>query len=108
MIYLSNTTDAQVAFIPRDTDIAGTLVFTIRSTVDLDRPLTVTVIDLNVFRTMYAVAVQLPVGIQTGEYQYKLTAGGVVVSTGLLVVGEYTPSVAGEYDKPITYEQYNG
>ena len=108
MIYLSNTTDAQVAFIPRDTDITGTLVFTIRSTVDLDRPLTATVIDLNVFRTMYAVAVQLPEGIQPGEYQYNLTAGGVNVSTGLLIVGEYVADVAGEYDKPIQYEHYNG
>lgn len=107
MIYLSNTTDAQVAFIPRDTDIAGTLFFTMRSTVDLDTPLTATVVDLRVWRTVYAVAVILPEGIQTGEYEYKLEAGGNVVSTGVLIVGDYKTDIT-EYDKQIRYEQYNG
>ena len=108
MIYLANTTDAQVAYIPRDTDFTGTLSLSLKSTVDLDTPyVTATVLDLNVFRTMYAVAVSLPDGIQTGEYQYKLTAGGETVSTGVLVIGEYAQARE-QYNKPIQYEQYNG
>lgn len=108
MIYLANTTDAQVAYIPRDTDHTGTLSFSLKSTVDLATPyVTATVLDLNVFRTVYAVAVSLPEGIQPGEYKYKLTAGGETVSTGVLVVGDYAHERE-EYNKQITYEQYNG
>ena len=108
MIYLVNTTDAQVAYIPRDTEFTGTLSLSLKSTVDLDTPyISATVVDLNVFRTVYAVAVELPEDIQPGEYQYKLTAGGVEVSTGVLVIGEYTQARE-QYNKQITYEQYNG
>ena len=108
MIYLANTTDAQVAYIPRDTDFTGTLSFSIKSTVDLTKPYTpATVLDLNVFRTVYAVAVSLPEGIQAGEYQYELKAGGVPVSTGVLIIGEYSQEKE-QYNKQITYEQYNG
>ena len=108
MIYLNNTTDAQVAYIPRDTDFTGTLSLKLKSTVDLDTPYqSATVLDLNVFRTVYAVAVSLPEGIQGGEYQYELSAGGVTVSTGVLIIGDYAADRE-QYNKPITYEQYNG
>lgn len=107
MIYLNATTDAQVVFVPRNTDFTGTLVLTLRSTVDLDTALDAAVLDLNVFRTVYAVGVALPEDIQPGEYQYTLEAGGQTVSTGVLVVGEYTADVT-ENDKSIQYEQYNG
>ena len=108
MIYLANTTDAQVAYIPRDTDFTGTLALSLKSTVNLDTPyLSATVLDLNVFRTVYAVAVELPEGIQEGEYQYRLTAGGELVSTGVLIIGDYARAKE-EYNKTITYEQYKG
>ena len=108
MIYLANTTDPQVAYIPRDTEFTGTLSLSLKSTVDLDTPyVSATVVDLNVFRTVYAVAVELPEGIQPGEYQYTLKAGGVQVSTGVLVVGEYRLARE-QYNKTIQYEQYNG
>lgn len=108
MIYLSNTTDAQVAYIPRDTEFSGTLGLSIKSTVDLDTPyISATVVDLNVFRTVYAVAVSLPEGIQAGEYQYEFKAGGAPVSTGVLIIGEYSQAKE-QYNKSITYEQYNG
>lgn len=108
MIYLANTTDAQVAYIPRDTDLTGTLSLSLKSTVDLDTPyISATVLDLNVFRTMYAVGVELPEGIQSGEYEYTLRAGGVQVSTGVLIIGDYAHTRE-QYNKQITYEQYNG
>ena len=76
MIYLKNTTDAQTVFIPRDTDLTGTLLFTARSTVGLDIPISATMLDLKVHRLCYALAVTLPEDIATGEYEYRLTAGG--------------------------------
>lgn len=109
MIYLTNTTDAQPVFVPRDTAICGgTLTFRATSTVELSRVLDCTVLDLRSTRIYYSIAVALPEGATPGEYEYVLKDGDSVVSTGVLVVGEYTVDVAGEYDKTINYEQYNG
>lgn len=107
MIYLKNTTDAQVVFIPRDTDFSGTLQFTARSTVGLDIPISATMLDLKVHRLCYALAVTLPEDIATGEYEYKLTAGGNLVSTGILVIQD-GKAATGQYNQNITYEQYEG
>ena len=109
MIYLTNTTDAQVVFVPRDTAICGgTLTFRATSTVELKKILDCVVLDLQSTKIYYNIALALPSDATPGEYEYVLKSGDAVVSTGLLVVGEYTVDVAGEYDKPITYEQYNG
>jgi len=107
MIYLKNTTDAQVVYIPRDTDLSGTLQFSARSTVGLDIPITATLLDLKVHRLCYAMALTLPEDIATGEYEYKLTAGGNPVSTGILIIRE-GDNKPGQYNKNITYEQYEG
>ena len=42
-----------------------------------------------------------------GEYTYtlKLGAGGLVLSSGLIIVGDYTPDRT-EFEKTIEYEQY--
>ena len=49
----------------------------------------------------------VPEGAADGEYTYtlRLGAGGIVLSEGLLVVGDYTPERK-EYDKKIEYKQY--
>ncbi len=107
MIYLKNTTDAQVVYIPRDTDFTGTLQFSARSTVGLDIPISATLLDLKVHRLCYALALTLPEDIATGEYEYKLTAGGNLVSTGILVILD-GPAPTGQYNQTITYEQYEG
>lgn len=107
MIYLNNTTDAQVVYIPRDTDLSGTLQLTARSTVGLDIPITATMVDLKVHRLCYALALTLPEGITTGEYEYTLMAGGEKVSSGVLVVLDSIIN-AEQYNKEITYEQYQG
>lgn len=104
MIYLSNTTDAQVAYVPRDTNLAGTLRFSLRSTIDRDTVVDAVVLDLKILLRYYAVAVQLPDGAPTGEYEYEMTAGGAVVSSGVLVVA--SPDVVHEYNKTVQYEQY--
>lgn len=107
MIYLNKTTDAQVVFIPRDTDHTGTLQLTARSTVGLDIPITATMVDLKVHRLCYALAITLPEDLATGEYEYTLKAGGEKVSTGVLVVLDSLEN-AEQYNKDITYEQYEG
>lgn len=107
MVYLKNTTDAQVVYIPRDTDHTGTLQFSARSTVGLDIPIQATMLDLKVHRLCYALAVTLPEDIATGEYEYKLTAGGNLVSTGILVVQDGQAATE-QYNKEIVYEQYEG
>lgn len=110
MIYLFNTTDPQVVFVPRDVTIreGAALSFTARSTVGLDTPIDVRSLDLNDHRVYISLAVTLPEGLAPGEYEYTLAVDGTAVSTGLLVVGEYTTDIAGQYDKPIEYEQYQG
>ena len=107
MIYLNNTTDAQAVFIPKDTDITGALRFVARSTVGLDIPISVAMLDLNVHRLCYHLGITLPDGIASGEYEYTLTAGGIVVSTGVMVVADGLTK-AGQYNKSTTYEQYEG
>ena len=107
MIYLSNTTDAQVAYVPRDTEVpeGATIRFTMKSTVDLDRVLDALVIDMNLLKVYYNVAVTLPDEITPGEYQYELTADGDVISSGLCIVRDNGVTVD-EYNKEIEYEQY--
>jgi len=107
MIYLNNTTDAQVVYVPRDTElpVGATVRFTAKSTVDLDTPVTALVIDMELHRVYYNVALTLPEGVAPGEYQYELTAGDEVVSTGLLIIRDArTPAT--EYNKQTEYEQY--
>lgn len=107
MIYLSNTTDAQVAYIPRDTELGAgaTLSFTMRSTVDLDTVVTALVIDMGMHKVFYNVALELPEGVTPGEYQYELIGDGETLSTGLAVISDGGLAVT-EYNKEIEYEQY--
>lgn len=48
-----------------------------------------------------------PEGMPEGEYTYalRLGAGGKMLSEGLLIIGNYTPTRK-EYEKTIEYEQY--
>lgn len=107
MVYLNNTTEAQAVFIPRDVEIASgeLLTLTAKSTVGLDTPIDVRLIDLNLHRLYFNLAVTLPDGIAPGEYQYELAAGPRVLSTGLMVIRDNGEAV-GQYNKEITYEQY--
>ena len=65
----------------------------------------VAALDLDVHRLCYQVAVTLPEGVASGEYEYELTADDVTVSTGVMMVTD-GPNKPGQYNKPITYEQY--
>ena len=105
MIYLQNTTESQVMFIPRNrVTPQGDLVFKAKSTIDLEVEINQVVTDLQTSDLYFNLAVTLNPGLPDGEYEYSLSAGGILVSSGLLVIGENSrPS---EYNKDITYEQY--
>jgi hypothetical protein len=105
MIYLKNTTEAQVAYVPKDSDATGLLKFALKSTVDLDTVINGVVLDLNIHRLYIAMSVQLPEGCPAGEYQYQLTAGGDPVSSGIAIVKD-DREAEGQYNKVIKYEQY--
>lgn len=104
MIYLHNTSEAQVIFIPRNgVTPEGDLVFKAKSTIDLT-DFSQVVTDLQTSDLYYNLAVTLPADLPDGEYDYSLAVGDTILSSGLLVIGEnFSPS---EYNKTITYEQY--
>lgn len=82
----------------------GDLVFTAKSTIDLATMVNQEVIDLGTSDQYFNLAITLPAGLPNGEYEYTLTDGVSVLSTGLLVIGE--SAFPSQYNKDITYEQY--
>ena len=105
MLYLQNTEEAQVLYVPRNVAIpAGDLVFKAKSTIDLATEIELQVINLDVSGLYMHLAVVVPEGCPEGEFEYTVSAGGSVVATGLLIVGER--SLPDEYNQEITYEQF--
>lgn len=105
MIYLHNTTEAQVMFVPKNTAVpAGVLRFVAKNTIDLSVEVNRFVRDLRTSDLYFNLSVALPAGIPNGEYEYTLSVGDAVLSSGLLVVGENAN--ASQYNKDVTYEQY--
>lgn len=104
MIYLRNITDAQSLMIPKNGEMAhGQLSLVLRNTTNLEGP-TFSVLDLDTSALYFNVAVTLPADIAEGEYQYQLMDGDVLVSCGLLYIGDLQdPS---QYQNTITYKQY--
>lgn len=103
MIYLKNISTPQVIFIPKSRETEGSLVFSIKSTIDLSVPVEAKVVDLQ-SELFIQFPVELPADINTGEYEYELTDDAGLVSTGLLVIeGE---SVVYEHNLSVQYEQY--
>ena len=106
MIYLQNTTEeSQVLFVPKNgATPEGDLVLKAKSTIDLDVEVNQEVTDLNTSDRYYIMNVTLPAGLPNGEYEYTLMVGDILLSSGLLAIGENShPS---EYNKDIQYEQY--
>ena len=102
---MQNTEEAQVLFVPRNGEIPeGDLVFKALSTIDRKTEIDIQVVNLDVSRLYLHLAVTVPEGCPTGEYEYTVSAAGETLSTGLLVIGEY--SRPDEYNHEIEYEQY--
>lgn len=103
MIYLSNISTPQMVLIPKGRETEGSLVFSVKSTIDLSVPVEAKVVDLQ-SELFIQFPVELPADIDTGEYEYELTDDAGVVSTGLLVIEG--ASVVSEYNLSVKYEQY--
>lgn len=106
MIYLQNITDAQAVFVPKSLPASDDphLEFVARNTIDLDIKVDVEAIDLDISSLYFEIAVTLPAGMPIGEYEYTLTDNGMILSTGILIVGNLQrPS---QTEIPIEYEQY--
>ena len=106
MIYLQNTQEAQVVYVPRSNGMMpnGDLVFKARNTINLDVEIDMYVADLQVSDLYFYLAVILPEEVTEGEYEYELKFEDTLLSSGLLVVGDYTKP--DQYEKDVTYEQY--
>jgi len=116
MVYLQNITESQPLAIPRPCRIPfGELTLQARSTVDLDKVMDVQVLDLRLSDQYIFLAVSVPAGCPNGEYQYTVSAGDEVVTTGLMILCQEGEGFAiigdgdfsrEEYNKKTTYEQY--
>ena len=105
MLYLQNTQEAQTLLVPKNGTIPeGDLTFTAKSTIDLATEMDIQVVDLEISALYFHLSVIVPEGCPTGEYEYSVQVDDQILSTGLLVVGEFTRP--GQYEKPIEYEQY--
>lgn len=104
MIYLKNISTPQVIFIPKSRETEGSLVFSIKSTINHSVSVNASVVDLQ-SELFIQFPVELPADINTGEYEYSLTDEAGVISTGLLFIEDL--SELQEYQISIKYEQYN-
>ena len=106
MLYLQNIQEAQFLLVPRNGEIPeGDLTFKAKSTIDLTLEIDLQVVNLDVSALYLHLAVIVPEGCPIGEYEYNVQVGDQILSTGLLMVGEFDKP--DQYEKPIQYEQYN-
>lgn len=108
MIYLQNTTESQVLYIPKTLGVpVGDhvhYVFKAESNIDNALLINIAVRPLQTTDLYLVFNVELDADLPNGEYNYVLLLGAETISSGLLVIGDYTkPS---EYNKEIIYEQY--
>lgn len=102
MIYLKNISTPQEIFIPKNREMDGELVFTLKNTINQS----INMQDVNDFSLMslyYKIFVVFPAGLPSGEYEYTLSDNAGVLSTGLLIVGDSLSPT--DYSKVIQYEQ---
>ena len=105
MLYLQKTEEVQILLVPRNVAIpSGDLVFKAKSTIDLATEIDIYVINIDVSAIYMQMAVVVPEGCPNGEYEYTVSVGETVLSTGLLIIGENTQP--DQYNHAIEYEQY--
>ena len=105
MIYLQNTTESQVLFVPKNGTIeSGELTLKARNAIDQDFIID-RVLDLKTSDIYFNLSIALPAGYPDGEYEYALMDDDIVLSTGILIL-ESAESRRTEYNKDIEYEQY--
>lgn len=106
MLYLKNITDPQVLMIPRDYVQTSARSFSLLMTSTIDKiSRSFDVQDDGTSAHYFKVSVSLSAGMSDGEYVYSLLESGMIRSCGLLILGENVRAT--EYNKIISYEQYN-
>lgn len=104
MIYLKNTTELQMLYVPKlgrraNGNVHLSAVSTINQSV-----LSINAIDEDNSLLYHKMLVELDPGVQLGEYEYILTDEIGELSSGILVIGELANPV--EYIAESEYEQY--
>lgn len=107
MIYLSNIRAVQTAYIPRsmETAINGPVVLSMRSTIDLTET-SAAIISSEQLPLYWRVRLIVPGGMACGEYEYELSSGGRILSSGIITL-TWEREVY-EHNNVIEYEQYGG
>ena len=104
MIYLKHTTELQMMYVPKDgRDAIGDVSFEAFSTIN-QFGFSFAAAEEETSLLYHKVLVELKEGIPSGEYEYTLSDEVGVLSTGLLVIGDF--EIPTEYNKEIAYEQY--
>lgn len=105
MVYVNNTTDVQIMYIPKSVrDANGKVYFSAYSTMNL-QGFSFHSEEEESSSLYHLVAIELPNDIKDGEYEYTLSDNNGILSTGLLVIGGLSKAV--EYKNEIQYEQYS-
>lgn len=108
MIYLQNTEGEHLLYIPKPmvVPVGPHVLFIFQATSTIDQEMLISQANYPQVTTDLYIIVPVVVypGLPNGEYNYDLKLGDRVISSGILVVGENSdPS---QYEKEITYEQY--
>lgn len=105
MIYLENHSEAQPFVIPRN-DKGEAVRVTLFSTVDRARKFDAEVLDIHTSAIYHYLSVELPEGMRSGEYEYRVFAqDGNELASGLAFVGELRlPNET--YNVKLEYVQY--
>lgn len=109
MLYLENTTSAQRIYIPLNGSTDGSMnpALTLRSTVNLTEYAPVIDPDWEMTALYVRLSVSLPSGMQDGSYEYRLSDGERLVSSGCLILGaSRNEGNDRQYVKDIEYMQY--
>ena len=104
MIYLKNISEEQTILVPRNGEmVTGDVTLVMCNTTD-HQEVTMHVREQTTTQIYMKMAVALPEGLADGEYQYTLKDGNILVSQGLLYVGDLQSPMQNE--KTIRYKQY--
>lgn len=82
------------------------MILKIRNTTDLQEIYNSEVTDKGTSGSYYTFDITLPEDIVDGEYEYILSDNDDVLSTGIITIQGKDTYPKEQYNKPITYEQY--
>ena len=106
MIYIINTTNPQVVYVPAsEKKVEGTLTFILRSTVNRKQTLSVSVAQEGMSDIYYKFTLTLSNTMQDGEYEFELKKGTTLLDSGLAMVGTSSTPIT-DNNTVIEYEQY--